>query len=986
MTLIVGQLKAILTADVVDLKKGLAEAQKSLGGFSNAIASLGFGAATLKMAQLADQFDGLSGEIKRTFTQNGESIDRFVRDSVDSLGFGQAELAKTAISFGGIFKSFGFDDADTARLSEQFVKLSADIARSFDGTTIEEASARITAGLRGSEKALSEYGITVGEQALQQTALSLGLSSTISELSAQEKALVTLTAIQSQSAKFSGEAAKGLQTLGGATDRLKGLTGQLAAQMGEALAPALIKVAEFASNVVKILSSLPNPMLAAIGGFTALAAAMLSVNAAAGALGVTFGALMTPIAASVATFAAVYSAFVGIRSLITGDSFVNPIKAIADAFDDIATGATSALTTIRNFIRGFIVGLGELVSFIPGVGGALDKLKAKYANDAGADGATDFIRNQGKLKTALDQTKIAVDDNSISLSISADEVDKYKARAEKAAAATAAFADAQKSLQKSFNIAQIESALGPVTAQIESALDAAKSEIEELNKLARGKGLSGISGDDKSKIAFKLKVELEKLLVSNATAENFAELIGQAGLALSELSDATIDATKAIEVRGKSDAEKQAIVDAKKAEITAQREAVAAAKVTEAFEKVNAAAQELANMFSSAASSLLSTAGGVLSQDLRDGRRVSLQAGAVGATVGGATGAAAGAALGIPPQQAGQVGSFIGGFIGATAEASGALDGLGDEVGKSVRALQKGFGAVVSSVAPLLTLYAKTFGKVLIAVGDGLSSIAPVAKSFVTSMMPMINLLMTTHPILIGLNQVMSDLAMKAALVSGTVSLFGYGINTVLAGITRALASFLRSVGLKDQAASLTKTANDFAKAARDSLRSANESFLLAAKIGAGIVDQMSISGGGKDAIRAAQEAARQAQRDELKARVKEMMDNKIAASAGKLADEFQKLSDSVSNATSDFKASAYRFDAAGGLSSSPMTAFGMGNSFGINTSAASQIIIENLYLQSQDIDSLSRDLQQRSKRENFTSTGSTRGQQSNYYGRGESI
>ena len=1037
---VVGNLKAVFSVDSVALKTGFKEAEKATSGFAAALGAIGLGALTSKFLNVSDSLAEFRGDIKRTFGQGAPQIEAFVKDAVTSLGIAESELSKVAIRFGGVFSSFGLTDSQSADLAKNFSTIAANISASFADISIEDASAKLQAGLRGSEKALQQFGISVSEETIAAEAFSMGLGRNVAALTDQQKALATASAIQKQANKFTGEAIADLNTYEGATKKLGAVTEQLAGQFGDVLKPAAIAVANSISDLVRALSTMPDIMKIVVATAIAGGAAFLALNSALAAVGIS----ITTVAALAAAFTVAYQAVGRFYALLTDSDFIGPIDAIAAAVKDIADGATSGFTVFMNLIGGLLTGIVDFIEAITGIQGLGDKMRKTFGDIAEGLGDADFRKKQDELKGAVEGSAAAVQDFGMELNITAEDMQKYRDNVAKAVAANKELDDALSSISESAVRSRAELTDGAGAGDLEAAYQRAAKELQGLYDKQAKAGKTGIAEGQIQNIGLTLELELKKILMSSAGAENFPKLLANAALILEAFSQKTLDASEAVDADAavkfaKRLEEAEKIVDAaeQKKEQAANELAEAAERNASIFE---AAAQrsrdafdEFVGALSNAASSIGGTVASVLSQS-GDGP-ISLQAGAVGSAAGGAAGAAAGLAIGLPPQVGGQVGSALGGIVGSAAEASGALSEVSAAVSRSINAIQKGVGSILGALAPVIQMAAVNFSSVIGVISDVLVAVSPVFTALVGVLKPFMSIITSLimpifkslapliasvvavmeplTPVLIALfapilglvlvleefkvittalNFVAKGLASGLAFLSAAFQFASFGINKAMEFLIRGIGEFVKSIpGLEDIGKSIVKQADGFGRSADDAWDAAMESVRRGGELAGEAIGIYApdAGGNGKARIKAAQERARKERRDALREELKEDQRNKIndhlSESGTSAANALDKLSESVGNATQDFKAEAFRFGAADALNGASPPGARNPALFGAQQIATpAGIFIDTVNVTAGNMEEFQRSIERANKRSNFVRTGTTE-KGGKYFGRGES-
>ena len=1064
MTTTIGTLKAVLTADSTKLQSELKSARQKFKEFADVVGAVGLSAFTAQIIHTSDSLNEFRSDIGKAFGGSSQEISDFIKSSVDSLGIAESEFSKAALKIGGVFNAAGFGEQAAADMSKTFLQLAADISAAKDGLSIEDAMSKLQAGLRGSGRGLTELGIAVSEETLQQEALAQGINKTTKDLTDQEKVLVAYQAILRQSAKYTGEAKSELETFGGAVGRVKANAEQLSAALGDQLRPAAVKIADAISTTVRFIQAMPGPLKAAAAYSAALSAALLGLSSAMTVLGVSAKATVAVWAVGVVgAFSAAYVAAAKIISLVTKKDYVSVIGAIGSAMQDVADGAVTLGQTITNFFRGFFYGLAKMAAVIPGIGliakDLMTRMDAASNSDSDEAGDKRVVDGAGAKKNR-DTAKQRAIDNAAAAEAAKKEA---AAEAKKAAALDAAtkamenqkqavidLAKAQSDLRGQASIALAKQAGGKEIGDIESAYQETLAKIKEIKELTKTAGAgANISEEDKQRIAIQLEVKLQEIIAGAGGAKDLAAVINAADAAYKAATGGTVDLSQSLASLGTRTEDFTDALDPDMAQKAAESAAALEAAnynaaqsqsiYAQAVEKAQAAAEAMAQTMSDAAMSIGNTIAGLFAQSSK-GPLTSLQAGSIGSAAGGAAGAAAGVAIGLPPQLGGQIGSALGNIVGSAAEASGALRDLTSGFSRAIGAIQRGVGAIVGALGPIISAAAVNFSTMIGIVADVLVSIAPILSSLSKAIMPIMGILTAAvFPILKSLAPLISALitaieplmpvfiALAAPLLGIVLLLeeFGvvtavvnfaakglasglsflsagfqfaaFGINKAMEFLLKGIGNFVKSIpGMEDLGQSIINQGRAFDKAAGEAWDAAMESVKRGAELAGEAIGRSADEEGGlsgKEKIRAAKQRmrdeARAALREELRDKQREQINNALADSGENAANSLDKLSESIGNATSDFKAAAYRFGAADSLSggmntttrSGQLPAGAVGELDGSLIGARVGTI--NIY--AANLDEFENELRERLARDNFISKGTTAQNGSRYVGRGES-
>jgi hypothetical protein len=222
---------------------------KSVSSSSNLMKSAlaGVGAASvvkgLQSAVMAAS--NLSESIAKTntvFGKNAKEIQDWSQTTARALGVSQQAALEAAGTYGNLFRAFGINEQESAKMSQSLVTLAADLA-SFNNVPIDDALLALRSGLSGETEPLKRFGIALNETRLKEEALAMGLIKTSKGTLPQLiKTQAAYSLIMKDSALAQGDVAR---TAGGLANQLKFLQAGLQdakAGFGEALLPIVLNV------------------------------------------------------------------------------------------------------------------------------------------------------------------------------------------------------------------------------------------------------------------------------------------------------------------------------------------------------------------------------------------------------------------------------------------------------------------------------------------------------------------------------------------------------------------------------------------------------------------------------------------------------------------------------------------------------------------------------------------------------------------------
>ena len=160
------------------------------------------------------------------------------------------QALKAEGAFAELFHNVGLSNEQAGQLSEQMVKLAADVA-AFNNVSLDQTLKAIQLGLAGNTRGLKQYGIVLTQAQVTQEALRESGKQYSSQLSQQEIILARLKLIQQDSANQLGAAAARSKDLAGQSRILKANLANLGEEIGLGLVPALNAMAIGLNNVFK---------------------------------------------------------------------------------------------------------------------------------------------------------------------------------------------------------------------------------------------------------------------------------------------------------------------------------------------------------------------------------------------------------------------------------------------------------------------------------------------------------------------------------------------------------------------------------------------------------------------------------------------------------------------------------------------------------------------------------------------------------------
>jgi len=391
-----------LSADVNDLKAGLAQAQNGLKGlddnikkstgsmsnFAGKLKSVGAAlGATFAVTQLSSfakdtvmaassMAESLS-KVNVVFGEGAAEVIKFGESAANNLGISNQAALEAAGTYGNLFQAFGLGQAPAQEMSTTLVQLAGDLA-SFNNTSVDDAVLALRSGLSGETEPLKKFGVALSEARLKTEALSLGLiKNTTGALTPAAKAQASYSLIMKDTILAQGDYAR---TADGTANTMK-------------------KIGDFFKNnqdEVKAFAITITTLTAAYGIYTLVvkrAAIQQAIFNAVMAIN-PFVALAVGIGLVVAGFVKLYKSNETFRNAV-----ISVAKVAIRAFAAIIPMIGMVFEAIMKISTGPLRLLLLAMSKLPGVG--------KYAKEGldfinkGLNGISDFADKAAKKATQL---------------------------------------------------------------------------------------------------------------------------------------------------------------------------------------------------------------------------------------------------------------------------------------------------------------------------------------------------------------------------------------------------------------------------------------------------------------------------------------------------------------------------------------------------------------------------------------------------------
>lgn len=346
------------------------------------------GIATAAIAAFGKQvFDSASrtqqamGAVDTVFGKSADQVKRWATNAADAVGLSKAEYGELASKIGASLKNLGVPLDQVAGKTNDLVKVGADLAATYGGTTAEAVDA-LGAVLRGETDPIERYGISIKQATIAAEMHKEGTDKLTGSAATAAKTQATLNLITKQAGPAMGAFAREADTAAGQQQRMAANVENMKSALGQGLLPVVAKFATVLGGVAKWVEKNSTLVAILVGILGGLAVAVLAVNAA---LKVYEATLLVIKAVQTATFLT-NPIFLVVAAIVALVAIIVIAYKKSETFRRIVDGAFRAVKDAAAAAWNWIKSHWKLIAVIVGgpmVAAALlvirhwDKIKAK---------------------------------------------------------------------------------------------------------------------------------------------------------------------------------------------------------------------------------------------------------------------------------------------------------------------------------------------------------------------------------------------------------------------------------------------------------------------------------------------------------------------------------------------------------------------------------------------------------------------------------
>lgn len=383
------------------VKRALGVASASFVAFKAVSETIDFGRSSVTAAR--DLERNLIG-LDSVFGDLSPRMKQFAENGVD-IGLSQVDAAKASTFLGSVLKQAGFDMNTVAGQTENLVGLATDLATTY-GYDVSEALSGMTALFRGEYDPIEKFGVAMKQSEVNAILASNGQDKLTGAARRNAEQMARLALLYERTQDAQGAFKEGAGTLFVEQQKLQAIFNNLQSEVGAALIPALVKVAEALQPLVKTLAPAITTLFTQFASVITILSSQLS-NAQSGLyqfislMGELFKVLVAVLpwildnGLAILTFIGVFKGIVTVVPIIQGLRVQFALLKMEMAGSSAAAALFSGRITASLGPLGLAAaGIGLVVAALVNVSLTADKVADSY--DVANQKQANFYKNAGQ--------------------------------------------------------------------------------------------------------------------------------------------------------------------------------------------------------------------------------------------------------------------------------------------------------------------------------------------------------------------------------------------------------------------------------------------------------------------------------------------------------------------------------------------------------------------------------------------------------------
>lgn len=247
------------------------------GPAAGAVAAIGgIGVAAYNAASEAQQ---AAGAVEAVFGRFASQINSNAQNAATSVGLATSEYQNFATVLGSQLSNMGMPMEEVAGQTDDLIRLGADLAATYGGTTADAVSA-LSSLMRGERDPIERYGVSINQAAIDAQLAAMGLDGLTGSAATNAQAQATLALLTEQTSAAQGQFARETDSAAGAAQIAGAQWQNAAASLGEHLLPAVTAITNGLGGLAQWVGQNTTVVGVLLGVVGAFAGAILAANAA----------------------------------------------------------------------------------------------------------------------------------------------------------------------------------------------------------------------------------------------------------------------------------------------------------------------------------------------------------------------------------------------------------------------------------------------------------------------------------------------------------------------------------------------------------------------------------------------------------------------------------------------------------------------------------------------------------------------------------
>lgn len=242
--------------DTLGKNKGAQSILMGVGLGAGAMAVGAVAAVVEKLGEVAfaaiDDASNLAETVSKAnviFGDGADEIEAWADTAADAFGQSKRQALDTAAGFAGLFDTVGLSLDQSADYAKDLTELGSDLA-SFFNTDVDSALQALKSGLSGEAEPLKRFNVFLSETAVSAKLAEMGIKKTGGSFTEAQKATARYALIMEQTGAAQGDFARTSDGLANSQRSIAAQMEDLSAEIGEALLPVMLDLANFANDTL----------------------------------------------------------------------------------------------------------------------------------------------------------------------------------------------------------------------------------------------------------------------------------------------------------------------------------------------------------------------------------------------------------------------------------------------------------------------------------------------------------------------------------------------------------------------------------------------------------------------------------------------------------------------------------------------------------------------------------------------------------------